>query len=155
MGLKRFQSIMRIIRFDDKSTRTQRRQNDKLAPIRDLFNMIDANLSRMYSPGNSLTIDEQLVPYRGRCPFKQYIPSKPDKYGMKLFWICDSATGYPLKAVPYLGKNRTGKATVGVAHTIVRELCRRYERTNRSITTDNYFTSYELAQELLTHTIST
>lgn len=68
---------------------------------------------------------------------------------MKLFWICDSATGYPLKAVPYLGKNRTGKATVGVAHTIVRELCRRYERTNRSITTDNYFTSYELAQELL------
>lgn len=102
MGLNRFKSILRFIRFDDKSKRSDRRKTDKLAPIRDLFNMIDLNLSRMYSPGPSLTIDEQLVPYRGRCPFKQYIPSKPDKYGMKLFWICDSATGYTLKAVPYL-----------------------------------------------------
>lgn len=32
---------------------------------------------------------------------------------------------------------------------MVRELCRRYERTHRNITTDNFFTSYDLALELL------
>lgn len=149
MGLKRFQSILRFIRFDDKNTRIERRKKDKLAPIRDLFNVVDLNLSRTYSPGETLTIDEQLVPYRGRCPFKQYIPSKPDKYGMKMFWLCDSVTGYPLKGIPYLGKERNSKPAVGLAHQIVRELCRRYERTYRIITADNYFTSYELAQELL------
>lgn len=149
MGLNRFKSILRFIRFDDKSTRSERRKKDKLAPIRDLFNMIDANLSRTYSPGENLTVDEQLIPYRGRCPFKQYIPSKPDKYGMKMFWLCDAATGYPLKGIPYLGKVRNSKPSVGIAHTMVRELCRRYERTYRNITTDNYFTSYDLASELL------
>ncbi|CAF4616702.1 unnamed protein product, partial [Rotaria magnacalcarata] len=28
-------------------------------------------------PGGSLTVDEQLIPTRGRCNFRQYIPSKP------------------------------------------------------------------------------
>lgn len=43
------------------------------------------------------------MPFRGRCSFKQYIPSKPDKYGMKIFWICDTDNAYPLNALPYLG----------------------------------------------------
>lgn len=85
IGLRRFRDIMRFIRFDDKETRTARRQRDKLAPIRDVFNIINNNLGRMYSPSEWLTVDEQLVPFRGRCGFKQYIPSKPDKYGMKLY----------------------------------------------------------------------
>jgi len=33
-----------------------------------------------------LTVDEELVTFRGRCPFKQFIPSKPKSYGLK-FWI--------------------------------------------------------------------
>lgn len=103
MSRNRFQSILRFIRFDDKNTRDIRRAQDKLAPIRDVFDMINKNLIKCYRPGRNLTIDEQLVPFRGRCPFKQYIPSKPDKYGLKLFWICDSKTSYPLQAVPYLG----------------------------------------------------
>lgn len=54
MGLKRFKAILRYIRFDDKDTRVQRRQNDKLAPIRDIFSMINANLGNSYSPGKCL-----------------------------------------------------------------------------------------------------
>lgn len=151
MGLKRFQSMLSYIRFDDKNTRSYRRAKDKLAPIRDFFDTINSNLKRMYSPNDCLTIDEQLVPFRGRCPFKQYIPSKPDRYGMKIFWICDSNNSYPLNGIPYLGRNRDGARAVGLAHQIVRELCVPFERTNRNITMDNYFTSYELAQELLSH----
>lgn len=112
-------------------------------------NYSNPNRFKSILPGENLTVDEQLIPYRGRCPFKQYIPSKPDKYGMKMFWLCDAATGYPLKGIPYLGKMRNSNLSVGVAHTIVRELCARYERTYRNITTDNYFTSYDLALELL------
>lgn len=68
---------------------------------------------------------------------------------MKLFWVCDSATGYPLKAIPYLGKDPTGVRGIGIAHKTVRELCQRYEKTYRNVTMDNFFTSYELAQEML------
>jgi len=36
------------------------------------------------------TIDETLVVFRGRCPFKMYIPSKPANYGIKVFSLVDA-----------------------------------------------------------------
>lgn len=39
------------------------------------------NKNKFYLPGENLTINEQLVPFRGRVGFKQYLPGKPDKYG--------------------------------------------------------------------------
>lgn len=92
MSRNRFQDILRFIRFDDK------------APIRELSDLVINNLKNSYNPGEFLTIDEQLVPFRGRCSFKKYIPSKPDEYGMKIFWICDATNWYPLNAIIYLGK---------------------------------------------------
>lgn len=88
MGLKRFTFLLRFIRFDDKTSRSLRRQKDELAPIRDIFNKINNNLKKMYTPGENITVDEQLVPFRGRCPFKQYMPAKSVKYGMKIWWAC-------------------------------------------------------------------
>lgn len=149
MPRNRFRDILRFIRFDDKDSRSVRRARDKLAPIRDIFDIICANLANLYSPGENLTIDEQLLPFRGRCSFKQYIPSKPDKYGLKLFWICDAATWYPLYAIPYLGRERSGSARrTGIASDIVTQLCARYYKTGRNVTFDNFFTSLELAQSL-------
>lgn len=77
MGINRFKSILRFIRFDDFNTRQQRLREDKTAPIRDLWNMLNTNLGTMYRPTENLTIDEQLFPFRGRTKFTQYIPSKP------------------------------------------------------------------------------
>lgn len=149
MGLKRFREIMRFIRFDDKDTRSVRRAKDKFAPIRDVFDIIVANLKRSYSPGDNITIDEQLVPFRGRCAFKQYLPSKPDKYGLKIFWACDSQNWYPLNAIPYLGRERSSSSkNVGIATQTVMDLCKPYYNTNRTVTFDNFFTSYKLAEQL-------
>jgi len=51
-----------------------------------------------------VAIDEQLVPFRGRCKFKQYMPSKPAKYGIKIFWLCDSFMPFAIDSIVYLGK---------------------------------------------------
>lgn len=67
MSKHRFKHIMQFMRFDDKNTRSVRRQKDKLAPIRDVFDLIIKNLIRLYSPGSNLTLDEQLIPFHGRC----------------------------------------------------------------------------------------
>ena len=48
--------------------------------------------------------NEQLVKFCGRCPFRQYIPSKPRKYGIKFWIICDSTTSYAFKMDIYKGK---------------------------------------------------
>ena len=62
------------------------------------------NLSDHYIPGPFITIDEQLVPFRGRCSFIQYLPSKPDKYGIQIFWAADAENNFPLVAEPCLGR---------------------------------------------------
>jgi len=147
MGKNRFAAIQRFLRFDDKTTRSLRKSNDKLAPIRELWEDINRKLRKFYLPGENLTIDEQLIPFRGRVSFKQYLPSKPDKYGMKMWWICDSKTSYPLSGIPYLGKDGQNRAE-NLAQTVVQKLSEPYYRSNRNITFDNYFTSLELAKSL-------
>ena len=148
MGKNRFKSLLRYIRFDNKSTRSARRQKDKLAPIREIWDKVNENLRKHYLPGENITVDEQLVPFRGRCPFRQYLPSKPDKYGMKIWWVCDSTTFYPLNGIPYLGKESTTRAT-NLSRYVVETLVEPYERSNRNVTCDNYFTDLDLALSLL------
>ena len=144
----RFRALSRFIRFDDKSTRAIRRAEDKLAPIRQVFDEMNKLFLRYYTPHEYLTVDEQLVPFRGRCSFKQYLPSKPDKYGMKIFWICDASTFYPLKAKPYLGKEGDVPQR-GLAQKVVLDLSMPFNNSGRNITMDNYFTDMSLTVTLL------
>ena len=73
MSKNRFDKIIACLRFDDKNTREQRKKADKLKAC--------------YKPGLHITIDEQLLGFRGKRPFRQFIPKKPSKYGLK-FWQC-------------------------------------------------------------------
>lgn len=150
MSKERFKELLVFIRFDDKSTRSERREKDKLAPIRDVWEAVCKNLTKHYLPGSNITVDEQLVPFRGRCPFRQYMASKPDKYGMKIFWVTDSRTFYPLKGIPYLGKEGTTKAT-NLGSTVVLHLTEPYNHSNRNVTCDNFFTSLDLGNQLLSN----
>lgn len=85
MSINRFWNIIRFIRFDDANSRTERIKNYKAAPIRDIWIVLNDNLAKNYKPTSNLTIDEHLFPYRGRTRFTQYIPSKPAKYGIKVW----------------------------------------------------------------------
>ena len=71
---------------DDAIARKQNRFPDKLQSIRMVFDMWNSTLQDSFTPGVNLTIHEQLVTFRGKCPFLQYITSKPGKYGIK-FWV--------------------------------------------------------------------
>jgi len=151
MSRNRFSDILHVLRFDDKSTRMLRRQSDKFAPIRDIWQSFVSRCTEMYSPSEYVTIDEQLLGFRGRCPFRQYLPSKPDKYGVKL-WICaDANSFYVYNAAPYLGKqDATTKQSMTVGARVVCELLKPLEGTGRNVTCDNFFTNVMLADELLT-----
>ncbi|XP_062339699.1 piggyBac transposable element-derived protein 4-like [Osmerus eperlanus] len=65
-------------------------------------------LPRLYDPGPEVTVDEQLLAFRGRCPFKQYMPSKPAKYGIKSWVACDAKSSYAWKMQVYTGKQMDG-----------------------------------------------
>ena len=58
----------------------------------------------MHLVGTAVCIDEQLLPFRGRCAFRQYMPKKPSKYGIKFWMMCDCTTKYMMNANVYLEK---------------------------------------------------
>ena len=150
MPVNRFEQILRHLRFDNLDTRHERRTTDKFAPYRDLWNTFIENCKRNYVPSALLCIDEQLIPYRGRCPFCQYLPAKPDKYGMKVFLLADCESGYIFNGIPYTGKtDSTSGPTVGLAKKMVIDLSKDLWNAGRNITADNYFTDFQLAEELL------
>ncbi|GFR99069.1 PiggyBac transposable element-derived protein 4 [Elysia marginata] len=80
------------------------------------------------------------------------MPSKPDKYGMKIFWACDAATNYPLRGSPYLGKEfssaRPAERNLSIAANVVYTLTSDFQGTGRNVTCDNYFTDLKLAESL-------
>ncbi|XP_065674166.1 piggyBac transposable element-derived protein 4-like [Hydra vulgaris] len=148
IGINRFRNIMRFIRFDDANTRKQRKKSDKAAPIRDIWTMLNKNLSQIYKPTDNLTVDEQLYPFRGRTKFTQYIPSKPAKYGIKIWWVCDAENAFPLNGIIYTGKTgHTREKNQG--ERVVKELAVAYKGSGRNIFMDNFFTSLSFAQQLL------
>lgn len=100
----RFQEFLWYLRFDDKSTREERRSTDKLAHIRQIWDLFVINCKRAFTPYENVTVDEQLVSFRGRCSFKQYIKSKPARYGLKIWAAADVKTSYLYNLQVYTGK---------------------------------------------------
>lgn len=148
LSCERFEFLLDNLRFDDKTTRVERRQLDRFAPIREIWNEFILNCNRSYKPGSYITIDEQLLAFRGRCPFRMYIPSKPAKYGMKIVMCCDVRTKYMFAAEPYIGKD-TDTNGVPLGEYYVKKLTESLHGSNRNITMDNWFTSVNLADQLL------
>ena len=148
MSVNRFEIIRCHLRFDSIDTRQERRARDKFAPFREIWNFFESKCRENYKPSAEVCIDEQLIPFRGRCPFRQYMPSKPDKYGMKLFLLVDCNTGYVYTGQPYVGKIGN-EITRGLAAKVVKSLAETLHHAGRNITADNYFTDFALASELL------
>jgi len=88
-----------------------------------------------------VTVDKQLLGYRGRCPFKQYMPKKPSKYGIESWMLCDSINTYVWNIQIYLGKApEKNQSQLDLCTTDLKD---------RNVIFDNFFTSYELGQLLL------
>lgn len=66
MSRDRFIAICTFIRFDDKRTRPERRQTDKLAAIRDICAMLVKNCKNNFIVGEAVTVDEQLVSFSSK-----------------------------------------------------------------------------------------
>jgi hypothetical protein len=147
MSHKRFLFLVYCSRFDDSTTRAQRKPDDKLAPTRNIYDKFVAACEANYTPGPGCTVDESVHGFRGKCSFKQYIPNKPSKYGIKANVLADSKTFYSVSSKIYTGAG-THAPGLPVPAQAVLDLVPSVSGTNRNITTDNYYTSVPLAMEL-------
>ena len=145
MSRDRFVVLCAYLRFDDSTTRTSRRRTDKLAAFRSFWGAFVTRCNSNYTPNENVTVDEQFVTYRGRCPFRMFIPSKPGRYGVKIWMLCDSSNYYCCNAQIYTGKRDTGRE-INQGTRVVLELTDHLTDSGRNIVGDNFFSSLHLVQ---------
>ena len=148
MSRDKFLEILRFIRFDKKNERSERLKTDKFALISKTWNKFIQNSQACYKPTANITVDEQLFPTKARCRFTQYMPNKPDKFGIKFWLAADVKNKYLINGFPYLGKDETRGSNVSLSEFVVLKLTEPYLGCGRNITTDNFFTSLSLAKKL-------
>ena len=97
---------------------TLAKDNPYTFKVRPVIDHLLAILKEIYSPGQEITLDEQICPFRGRIGFRVYVKGKPHKYGLKLWMICDAVTGFPLTFEIYTGKNQDNAAANTVENLV-------------------------------------
>nr|XP_023014740.1 piggyBac transposable element-derived protein 4-like [Leptinotarsa decemlineata] len=149
MSLKRFRFLYQAIRFDNRETRAERKKYGRLAPIRDIFEQFVDNCKSFYSIGENVTLDEKLEAFRGRCSFIQYIPSKPAKYGIKIFALVDSKMYYTCNMEIYAGKQPEGPYQISnKSLDVVNRMIVAINNSGRNLTADNWFSDVSLLSTL-------
>lgn len=157
MSRNDFVRIFWDLRFDDKNTRPDRLNDDNLAAIRELWDSFNGRLLTHFTPSVNLTIDEQLILFRGRCKFKIYNKSKPGRYGFLVRWLCDAGNRYALHGMPYCSTPNNAFIAESVKlsnkpyNTVIQ--CAQLPgiiHSGRNITTDRLYTSVDLAETLIT-----
>ena len=148
MSRDRYQEITKHLRFDDFFSRRQRKEIDKFCLISEVWNCFIENCKKCYVPNCDLTIDEQLFPCKTRCPFIQYMANKPEKFGIKFWLLTDAQSKYLCNGKPYLGRDPSRSRCSDLPGDVCLALLQPYYKKGYNVTTDNYFTSLKLAEEL-------
>ena len=121
-------------------------KRDKLHKVRPLLDLVLPKWSSAVTPGRYLSVDETIIPCRGRISFMCYSPMKRKRFGIKVYTLCDRE-GYTLKCIFYVGKNH-GKDALK-PDRVVENLTEAYRYKGHWVCFDNWFSRYKLFVRLL------
>ncbi|GAB1867782.1 PiggyBac transposable element-derived protein 3-like [Camponotus japonicus] len=101
MGRREFEKIKSCIKYhrlDDENA------NDKIWRVRRIMDIFNENIKRFGFFCSALCVDEMMLKFYGQISFKQFIKSKPIRFGIKQWALC-SSNGYLFHCQIYCGKN--------------------------------------------------
>ena len=73
------------------------------------MNKLSAKFREYYNLEQNITIDESMIPFKGRSEYTFYMPMRPIKYGFKLYVLTENSTGYCYDYFWDIGKNNLPK----------------------------------------------
>ena len=65
--------------------------------------------SEKHMPEQNISVDESRMLFKGRLLMKQYIPLKRARFGIKIFFVCESKSGYAWDFLIYAGQGEEGR----------------------------------------------
>ena len=94
MSRNRYQSILEFLHFNDNTFFDVTDPDwDRLLNVRPLIEHLVKRFKEAYIPSRKILIDEELMLWKGRLGFKQYIPNKRCRFGAKCFSLCETTFG--------------------------------------------------------------
>ncbi|CAK9796320.1 PiggyBac transposable element-derived protein 4 [Anthophora quadrimaculata] len=135
MTRDRFRMIWKTWHFNNNEELTDK--SDRLSKIRPLLNYFVPKFINVYKPIQQLSLDEGIIPWRGRLFFRVYNPMKIVKYGILVRILCESTTGYMCHFEIYCAE---GKRLIDTIETIVSP----YTDLWHHIYMDNYYNIYNI-----------
>ena len=150
-----FQLISQFLHCSDNTRPEAQRDSPRYDPLHKFKLLLDGlndACKRYFVPSQFISIDESLIGLKNRTELIQYIPNKHHhKWGVKLYAVTDSATGYPLHTSVYCGKKRAGLSSEhGHSYDVVKDLMTQAHLLNKGyhLFEDNLYTSPTLAEYL-------
>ncbi|CAM1329793.1 PGBD5 (predicted) [Pycnogonum litorale] len=143
--------ILMYFHLNDGSTYIPRGQpnHDPLHRVRPVFDELLEKFKIFYQPKQKIAIDEAMCAFRGRLHFRVYNPDKPDRYGIKMYELCDADTGFINNIEVYTGKVSDQRTDQSLTEQIVMRLIHKYLDQGYKVFMDNYYTSPALFDNLL------
>ena len=88
----RFFELHRYFHFADNATLAQPGSPDykKLGKVQPVIDSLHESFQSVYAPGKNVSMDEAMVPFKGRSTLKQYMPKKSVKRGIKVWASADA-----------------------------------------------------------------
>ena len=147
----RFEEISRYLHFVGKDTlpATGEVGYHRLQKILPIINAINKACLENYHPSCENSIDEAMIPFKGRSSLKQYMPQKPVKRGFKVWVRADSWNGYFCEMEVYTGKAEDGTTEMNLGERVVLKLTKKIAGMNHQVFIDRYFASLQLFSILL------
>eukprot|EP00064_Thunnus_orientalis_P009125 superscaffoldBa00001141_g9148 len=123
------------------------RRSPRLSPHGSLISTDPPRDTSTPSPPHTYTTTPFAENGNGRFPLRQYMPSKPAKYGIKIWAACDAQSSYAWKMQVCTGKPTTGGPEMNQGMQVMLDVTDGLR--GHIVTCDNLSTSYELSQKFL------
>lgn len=145
MPRNRFYSIRQNIHIINNMD-IARDNTDKFVKIRPLFDALN-NRCKQLPVERNLSVDEQIVPFKGQLVVKQYMKGKPNPWGIKIFLLCGQS-GIVYNMILYQGVstniNKDLQKIFGLGGAVVLDLTKHLTPNRHFLFFDNFFSSYNL-----------
>lgn len=143
MSRDRFMVILQFFHLVNNDNQLPRgdANYDKAFKIRSIIDYLVPKWQMYFGPDKELSVDESMIPFKGRTSLMQYMPAKPTKWGLKAWGLADAETGYMYNWKLYLGKDGGRPADVPLGTHVVQTLAEPLFDKGHVIYMDNFFSS--------------
>lgn len=140
--------------FEDNFVTKYRSKN--LFAVSCFLDYINSKFLDYFTPGEQICVGDSTIKFKSRVSFITYNPKKPIKWGIRVYTMANSNTGYICGILPYYGALTTEElikpdlpVSIRIPLHLYRMMLDKFPGAQgHHLFTDRYYTSYILTQEL-------